>query len=402
MRIFITASILICLNINLLGQSKQDVLKQIQTNYDLGLKYKNGIDTAIDYSKAVYYFDRAANLGDPQSIYAMAYMKYKGLGCEQDYKKAASLFQQGAYQGRENSMYFYGLCLRNGYGIDKNKDSATFWLTQSANMGYMQARMELSQEMPENSKDDAKDLVKRIHNAAIPESSPLNKFKKINSRIQSAIQLDGEYSGYIIQYDWSGENVISARQLKIQLSSHNEQLFGKWSEDSVGQISLNGNFKSGIITFSNSKYDRKDHYSPETGIPYELKSSNLNLVSIPDTVFMAGNVEMFSSVRKEPAKPIFIALARKIEKNISKNISLRPYPNPFHDQLAIELNLIKEERVAITIQNINGRIVYSNTSELLQPGSYSLPVNLSKLAAGTYMISMIHNGRSLTSKVVKN
>ena len=385
-----------------MGQSKQDIKKIIQTNYDLGLKYKNGIDTAIDFAKAYYYFDRAANLGDPQSIYAIAYMKYKGLGCEQDYTKASNLFKIGSNQGRENSMYFYGLCLRNGYGVEKNKDSAIYWLTQSANLGYMQARMELSQGMPENSKEDAKQMVKRLHNAAIPESSPLNTFKKISSRITDAKQLDGEYIGYLIQYDWSGENVISAKQLKIQLTSDHNQIFGKWSEDSTAQVSLKGIFKSGVITFSNSKYERKDHYSPQNGIPYELNSTTLNLVTLTDTVFMAGNIEMFSPIRKEPAKPLFIAVSRKIEKNIMESISLRPFPNPFHNQLNVEFNLNETEKIVITIQTINGNIVYSNSSELLQPGSYSTLINLSRLSAGTYFVSLIHKGKTLTSKVIKN
>lgn len=75
-------------------------------------------------------------MGDAQSVYALAYMQYKGLGCLQDYDSAVILFAQGAFLGRDNSMYFYGLCWRNGYGLVKNEDSAKYWLQRPASLGY--------------------------------------------------------------------------------------------------------------------------------------------------------------------------------------------------------------------------------------------------------------------------
>src|SRR5690606_20231805 len=51
----------------------------IKKYYSLAKQYKDGNDVTIDYVKAYYYFFRAAELGNPQSIYAVGYMKYKGL-----------------------------------------------------------------------------------------------------------------------------------------------------------------------------------------------------------------------------------------------------------------------------------------------------------------------------------
>ena len=54
--------------------------------------YKDGSKgVSIDFNQSYNYFFKAALLGDPQSIYAVAYMKYKGLGCIQNYDTAATL-----------------------------------------------------------------------------------------------------------------------------------------------------------------------------------------------------------------------------------------------------------------------------------------------------------------------
>ena len=132
-----------------------DSIKESQIYYKLGVQYKDGSGVPMDYKKAFDYFSQAANLGDVQSVYAVAYMQYKGLGCLQDYKAAALLFAKGAEIGKDNSMYFYGLCWRNGYGVAKNEDSAKYWLQKSADLGYIQAIKELEMTSAENSNDSA-------------------------------------------------------------------------------------------------------------------------------------------------------------------------------------------------------------------------------------------------------
>ena len=89
-----------------------------------------GRGTTKDYAKAFQYFTQAANQGDAQSIYAVAYMTFKGQGCKQDYAKAAVLFKGGALAGRGNSMYYYGICWKNRYGLPKNEDASRYWFKQ--------------------------------------------------------------------------------------------------------------------------------------------------------------------------------------------------------------------------------------------------------------------------------
>lgn len=51
----------------------------ISNYYKLAVQYKDGKGVPMDYKLAYENFSKAAALGDPQSIYAMGYMSYKGL-----------------------------------------------------------------------------------------------------------------------------------------------------------------------------------------------------------------------------------------------------------------------------------------------------------------------------------
>lgn len=186
------------------AQTNSDLLRQadIQKYYRLAVQYKDGNGVGMDYTRAVGYFDQAARLGDAQSTYSLAYMRYKGLGCTQDYAAAALLFSQGALQGRDNSMYFYGLCFRNGYGVARNGDSARYWLARADSLGYPQAALELKMLAGENGNDSAKVLVQQISNAAIPDKAPPNRFTRVSHSMPSPEMMAGQYSGWLVQYDW--------------------------------------------------------------------------------------------------------------------------------------------------------------------------------------------------------
>ena len=195
--------------------------------YNLGFAYKD----ASDFDNAYQSFCKAADLNDAQSVYAKAYMLYKGFGCTQNYADAAKLFAQGAYIGKPNSMYFYGLCLRNGYGVAANKDSARYWLMQASNMGWTAANDELSAKEPEHVAV-AGTLAQKIRKAqeAMLPTNVANQYQKVQHQV-AVNEVAGTYQGYLLKYDWSGQHVIEANKLKVTLNYANDSLKGVWQED---------------------------------------------------------------------------------------------------------------------------------------------------------------------------
>ncbi|HRF24425.1 MAG TPA: tetratricopeptide repeat protein, partial [Chitinophagaceae bacterium] len=242
--------------------------------YHLGALYKEDASMKPDFSKIYNYFSKGKSLGDEQCMYALAYMHYKGLGCSQDYILAANLFSQGAFAGRPNSMYFYALCLRNGYGVPQNEDSAKFWLLKAAKKGYGMAIRELSNSAGENSNTKAKILAGKLKDVFDPEGNYHNRYRKVEHNI-SKNQLSGEYSGYIIKYDWSGQFAIGTSKVVLNLVYTDGKYKGTWLENDTLSIPVKASLTPHALVFEKTAYRRKDYYSPKKAIAYEFDQARL-------------------------------------------------------------------------------------------------------------------------------
>ncbi len=385
----------------------------IQKYYRLAVQYKEGKGILMDYQKAFDYFQKAANLGDSQSVYAIGYMHYKGFGCRQDYALAARLFAQGAYGGRDNSMYFYGLAWRNGYGLPQNEDSAQYWLKKAAALGYKQAILELQSRAPENSNAQAEQLVQKIHNAALPEQIPLNQFIPVQPKVPDSTIIAGDYEGYVIQYDWSGKHPVSTKKLHLFLERGQTNLTGKWLEEGADSVTIQVALQKDSLVFNGTNYKRRDHYSLDRGIEYDFQNAALNLVRKEDSVYLAGNIYMFSPDRKEPSKPLLVALVRTVNKNkADSNIDtasettnaklLSVYPNPFTSYVNVEFEMNEATKVGIELYDIEGKRVYAKPPQPLVKGTYKIRIEPSKhLTQQTYILRLVFTGGQEAVKVIK-
>ena len=400
--------------------------QSIKYYYNLGIRYKNGDGVDVDYNKSFINFSRAAQLGDAQSKYAVGYMKFKGLGTSQDYFAAAKLFAEGAYAGRDNSQYFLGLCYRNGYGLTQNEDSAQHWLKKSAALGYKQAKWELESKVPENSNSEAISLVKEIQNAAIPKHLTPNQFIRIDkSSATDTALLKGEYSGYLIQYDWSGRHPLIIKKLKLELnpSIYSTWMSGNWKEDDSISVNFKAKIQGDSLLFDSTNYKRKDHYSVHRSVDYQIENAVLNMVASSDTIYLAGNINMHSPERNEPSKPLFIALSKTVGinsvdtslANFKEEDSLRlnslsakakllnVYPNPFSSYINVTFKIETTTKASIEIYNMVGQLVYQTTPQILDKGKYNIKIEPSMhLNAQTYLVRLVFDGGQEAVKVQKN
>ena len=381
--------------------------------YNLGVMYKFGIGDSMDYAKAYTCFSKAADLQEPLGWYAQGYMLYKGLGCNQDYTKAVAFFKKGALAGKASCMYFLGLCWRNGYGIAANADSATYWLSKAAYKGYMMADDELATKEPENSKnvDDVINQIKAVQfNTTATESSSIGKYTKVIHSIP-ANEIDGVYSGYLIRYDWSGQHPVQSSKLNLSLSYTNGALCGQWVEDDTITVALKATLTSNAIVFKNTQYSITDHYSPSKPIVYNFENARLQYAVKGDSVFLAGNLQMFSPDRKEPQKPLYVALIRSKETdssagqiNFADSITysmLQAYPNPFNDIVTIAFELKETCQVHTQLLALNGNVLYNNAATTLTAGSYTLPLQFKQLPSGMYILKLQYGKQVSTAKVIK-
>jgi hypothetical protein len=272
--------------------------------YNLGMMYKQGNGCTLNYANAYTCFKKAADMQDGGGIYAQGYMLYKGFGCTQDYKKAIALFKKGIAVNKASCMYLLGLCFRNGYGIAANADSAKYWLNKSASFGYQFALDELATKEPENSYNPNLliEKVRAIETSAFKNTS-FNQYRKVEQSI-SLSDIEGIYSGYLIKYDWSGEHIIAVNKLNITLTYAANKLTGLWVEDDSLSVVLNASIKPKFLTFENSQYSKIDHYNivPER---LNFEKAILGLIHDKDSVYLTGNVQLYSPERKEPERPLY-------------------------------------------------------------------------------------------------
>jgi uncharacterized protein len=373
--------------------------------YNLGMIFKSGSGVPQNFVKSYEYFKFAADLDHSGGMLFQGNQLYKGLGCDQNYTSAYNLFQKGAKLGNIGCMYMLGLCLRNGYGIQRDSVSGNQWLTKSASMGYKQAIEEIASVTPENN------IIDRMHLLADKNIQVPSSYKSVIHSAK-ANEIKGSYSGFLIEYDWSGKFVVQLVPLKLTLSAEGSLITGNWIEAGILNATVEAQLTDTSIYFNNMIYHHPEHYHPNAPLAWKFKSANIEILETDSIIQLAGNVHFYLPQLKEPSKPIYISLIsdnpiNKNQKNsidtLLSNNSLKDlvaFPNPFSNDLTISFNLSNQCNVQVSVYNINSTIVYSEQFVNLPLGLQvqKLPLNVS---TGIYIIKLVCGNTVQTTLVVK-
>lgn len=88
-----------------------------------------------NWKVAVKWYLKAALLGDTRGKYCYARCLYHGNGVEQDYEMALWLFREVAEEGEDDALFYLGLCYENGFAVEKNIQRAVGFYEQSVRHG---------------------------------------------------------------------------------------------------------------------------------------------------------------------------------------------------------------------------------------------------------------------------
>jgi hypothetical protein len=90
-------------------------------------------------------------------------------------------------------------------------------------------------------------------------------------------------------------------------------------------------------------------------------------------------------------------------KTASPDIMLKVFPNPFHNELTIDYELLRESLVTLTISDATGKTVTKIIEDALVPGNYNLKLDEDDLpeSEGLYMVKMIVDGTVFIEKIIK-
>ncbi len=105
----------------------------------LGESYEKGIGVEENHETAFYYYQKAAETGDPAALNKMGNMYAQGKGCAKNMSKAASYYLAAAEKGNKYAQHNVAFCYWDGVGIEKNRETAVMWMRRSAAQGYEKA-----------------------------------------------------------------------------------------------------------------------------------------------------------------------------------------------------------------------------------------------------------------------
>ena len=121
-----------------------------EAQYYLGLMYKEGQGTKVDYIKAVELFEKADKNGYTlakdyiiELQFKLGEMFYYGESVVKSYTAAFKWYSKAANQGHAEAEYSLGFMYRNGEGVAQNYSQALKWYTRAAKQGYIRAQYNL-------------------------------------------------------------------------------------------------------------------------------------------------------------------------------------------------------------------------------------------------------------------
>lgn len=94
----------------------------------------------------------------------------------------------------------------------------------------------------------------------------------------------------------------------------------------------------------------------------------------------------------------FVGFGDNYGQNTTAVETFSIYPNPVVSTANIDLTLTQTGYAMINVFDINGRILKTENLNILSQGNHQVSLNLSELQQGTYIMQLVINGKSTTSK----
>ncbi len=94
------------------------------------------------------------------------------------------------------------------------------------------------------------------------------------------------------------------------------------------------------------------------------------------------------------------AIGMKLPKEASIQNSLKIYPNPATDQVNIEYELTKQNKVFVKVVGLDGKLLYQKDLGIKAKGKYIHNINCSNMPKGVSVVQIITGNEVMTSKMI--
>ena len=115
----------------------------VESQYDLGNMYSEGVGIDADMKKAMAWYEKAASQGYEKAQYKLGLFYYEEGAAGEDLSLAFRLFSNAAEKGHPAAQYHLGKMYASGQGVKRNYQKSLDWLTKAAEGGFSEARREM-------------------------------------------------------------------------------------------------------------------------------------------------------------------------------------------------------------------------------------------------------------------
>lgn len=388
--------------------------------FNLGNMYREGQGCAIDMVKAVEWFQKAADNKNSRAAYSLGYMYLKGYGVSQDYATAVSWFQKSNFG---MAKHWLGVCYYLGYGVPQNTPKALEYLYGNTTLNSVAFLKNLKIDKREQVLNQAEQAIneanegdKKIAPELITASQEIISSSLIENQELTTQNILGEWSGRLIEYDWSGTQPL--RLLPIEVVFSKSELGdlqtkitfeGKTFED-LALFEKNNLFMQGFQFQLAQLYPQ--HFDSPT-LNYDVLGMDMSLKTVDNIPFLLADVDANITTWNEPAPPISFVLRSTKEATTPEDDALflalatqkaefiKVYPVPFKEQLYIGFELNDPAQVQVSLTSVATAHTMQVATTSLQAGMQSYTVNTADLPNGYYVIRVQENEKLHTRVVIK-
>ena len=353
--------------------------------YNIALMYKFGHGVEQDYSKYIKWLEKAAQMGYEKTDYLMGYAYYKGFGEKQNYQTAFQYFEQGAQKGDATCMYMLSLCYFYGRGVDRNVKQGKFWMEEAANKGVDRAIDIMAKNNSETYGEKMPNLKSSVIND-VNEMIPVKYAVVKNDKNIVSSDISGKWEGNIVQYDWSGEDITKTGKLELTIDNPaGNEISGLWVENDTMSVKVNATVNDSTWIFNNVRL-----YAQQR--PLNMTSGSFRIVNKDGNSFLIGNISFYSETIREYTAPCYIALERKSNAptgiDLMKGNMVTVTPNPFNEQITVQINLDKAQKLQINIYDLSGKRI--ETGEFLEykAGAHTIKISTANYPKGSYILKV--------------
>lgn len=392
---------------------------------ELGVLYKDGIGCKLDFDTAAMWFKKSYELGCQKGSYSLGYLYFKGLGTiEQDYKKAVHFFSKSEYP---MATHWLGICYYFGYGVTKNEAHALELLLGNS---YAKNSEILAHHLENN--PNLLNLGLTIKNAKKASELDANGINSIleednlSEKLEEDIVIDqnsitGKWQGKLVELDWSGEQMMRAFPMELNITSNKNELAYQITSPS-GATKGRATLLNNNLSFDKATLQLKRLYQDNIikhFLDYQLLHLyDIEIKEINNINYLIANVNTRVSDWAEPGPPMLFILNNSVTltdngteindellialAKVKGNNFITSYPNPIDDQLLIQYDLKENTTTSLTVYPIDATFFNEIVkNEFQEKGKHLYHVDTTNFKSGIYVIKITINSEEYTKLIIK-